>query len=187
MGDDEEIKKATIPHQKLLGLFWWDGPGEDVLGRFAAFAICVKAGRKADVFIRLTGDCPWICPDMIRGVAQLVTSGSADFASTVGWDEPWIDGYDVEAFTRELLLETDAETQRANHREHVTPAMKMIAKRFCVYRGYSPMGTRRWTLDTAEDLAWFRAVAKEIDVTPPNHPTYRELVALEERCPELRR
>jgi len=193
------MKDEVAIRQSLPGasVFSWPGHEEDVLGRFVAFARHLDGGFLFDTFIRLTGDCPWVDVETIKAVAGLVTSGAADFAGTNGWKPPLLDGYDVEAFSRELLLETDAymqdwpKTRLAvfnEYREHLTMPMKMLAQNHWRCSRQPKMGgERRWTLDTPEDLKWFRAVAEEIDVTPPNHPTYRELMELEARCPELRR
>lgn len=190
IGDFAAIKNAMFTE---CNLWAWDGPEDDVLGRFRAFA---NQRLDVDVFIRLTGDCPWVDVETIRAVAGLVTSGAADFADTTGLSSINIDGYDVEAFTRGLLLEAQAEVSRiskglddngAFYREHVTPLIQYLSFEHWLCNRVNNNRRRRWTLDTPEDLEWFRAVAKEIDVTPPNHPTYRELMELEERCPELRR
>ena len=182
-------------------VFGWVGPESDVLGRFAAF---VRERPAITTIVRVTGDCPFIDPATIRTVAHIVESGAADFATTnPAFNEPGIDGYDVEAFTRGLLMEAHSEVggmfgtpyplscdgriefHTNSDREHVTPWMRRNARN--PFLAHRMTDTRhRWTLDTAEDLAWFRRVAAEIDCTPP-HPTYAELLALLERKPELRR
>ncbi len=170
--------------------FMWTGPEEDVLGRFAAVA---EGEPGCDVFIRLTADCPFVDMAGITAVADLVTSGAADYATTnPGTGELRIDGYDAEAFTRELLLAAHDNAITAYDREHVTPWIRRHAKKpWHIYRELpkpdTPLGLSyyRWTLDTPEDLEWFRTVAEEIDVTPPWHPTYEELMALLERRPDL--
>lgn len=180
--------------RNALGLIPWiagsGGPEEDVLSRFAAVA---ESRPDKEVFIRLTADCPFVDVEGIKAVAQLVESGAADYATTnPGAGQLRIDGYDAEAFTRELLLAAHDNAITAYDREHVTPWIWREAKRpWHVYRdmpkedvSFRPL---RWTLDTEEDLAWFRAVAGEIDVTPPLHPTYEELMALLERRPDLMR
>lgn len=187
--------KATV--KEVLGMTHgiegWDGPEGDVLSRFAHVAEMFSSYR---VIVRLTADCPFVDVDGIRAVAGLVESGAADYATTnPGANRLMIDGYDAEAFTRELLMQAHDNAITEYDREHVTPWIQREAKdRWIVERQMPPLlpfalgaPTRplRWTLDTEEDLAWFRAVAEEIDVTPPAHPTYDELMALLERRPDL--
>ena len=177
------------------GVIGWDGPEEDVLGRFAHTAELYSSYR---VIVRLTADCPFVDVEGIKAVAQLVESGTADYATTnpggMGLHaicHLLVDGYDAEAFTRELLMQAHDNAITKYDREHVTPWMWREARSpWIVQRNIpSPDGFgakhHHWTLDTPEDLAWFRAVAEEIDVTPPLHPTYEELMALLERRPDL--
>lgn len=173
--------------------FMWTGPEEDVLGRFAAVA--EDMGPRFTTIVRLTADCPFVDVEGIKAVAQLVESGAADYATTnPGAGQLRIDGYDAEAFTRELLMQAHDNAITAYDREHVTPWIRREAKQpWHVYRDAPTEGgtwdlngrPHRWTLDTQEDLYWFREVADEIDVTPPLHPTYEELMALLERRPDL--
>ena len=171
-------------------LVWgWDGPDEDVLGRFSAFLKRLDPdGVTYSTVIRLTADCPWVDVDTIYAVTNLVHTGVADFASTnETYDQPHWDGYDVEAFSADLLRQAHREAWEPNDREHVTSWMRRNAERPWISSRMARGPRRRWTLDTPEDLEWFRAVAEVIDVTPPNHPTHEELLALERTHPELER
>ena len=168
-----------------VNIFGWQGEEWDVLSRFAAFA---ESRPAVSALIRVTGDCPFIERDTIHAIGSIVTGGVADFATTnPDFGEPVIDGYDCEAFTRELLLEAHANAKSRSDREHVTPWMRRNAKRPWLAHRKTDGTRHRWTLDTADDLAWFRAVAAEINCAPPSHPTYEELTALIARKPELRR
>lgn len=185
---DKDAIRSALPGGALL--WHWPGAEENVLGRFAAFA----RQKNYTAIVRLTSDCPWVDVDTIWKVSGLVEAGYADYASSNdAHGHPWIDGYDVEAFTTELLerAEEEVEFQGANGehmREHVTPLIRQLAVRPWQCTRVTPdRHRRRWTLDTADDLAWFRAVAARIDVTPPVHPTYEELMALEDECPDLHR
>jgi len=182
-------------------VFGWDGPEEDVLGRFRAAIDTTPDNFPVEGIVRLTGDCPWVDISTLSLVAGFLSMGMPDFVTTNAVEgEPTIDGYDVEGFTRELLVEAEDRTSGDNipqallidteamaslksDREHVTPWMRRNAKRPWVVHRLSE--GRRWTLDTPEDLEWFRAVAAEINVQPPEHPTYETLRALEERRPDL--
>ena len=47
---------------------------------------------------------------------------------------------------------------------------------------------RRWTIDTVDDLAWFRRLAGHIELGPANgRPTTAELLAFLRQRPELER
>lgn len=162
----------------------WEGPEDDVLGRIAGVTRWMQG-----VVVRVTADCPWVDVATIKAVGEVVAHGYADFATT---NEqlalPLIDGYDVEAFTAGLLRRANQEAELPGEREHVTPWMRAHARNPFVVRRLPPFVVpRRWTLDTADDLAWMRRVAELVDVTPPHRPSFRELLELEREHPELRR
>ena len=192
--DRERIFEA-VKRPAPWRVFGWDGPEDDVLGRFRAAIDTTPENFPVEGIIRLTGDCPWVDISTLSLVAGFLSMGMPDFVTTNAVEgEPTLDGYDVEAFTRGLLVEAEEATRvPAIHRtvrikkdrEHVTPWMRRNAKRPWVVHRLGPPDGRRWTLDTPEDLEWFRAVAGEINVEPPEHPTYETLRALEERRPDL--
>jgi spore coat polysaccharide biosynthesis protein SpsF (cytidylyltransferase family) len=202
--DRPAIVEALRLPSDSWNIFGWDGPEDDVLGRFVA-ALDAPPFPVGGV-VRVTADCPWVDISTISIVAGFLDTGQPDFVTTNAVEgEPSLDGYDVEGFTRELLVEAaalpqlevmditemgDSEprartTLKIPDREHVTPWMRRNAKRPWVIHRLGPPDGRRWTLDTPEDLEWFRAVAAEINVQPPEHPTYENLRALEERRPDL--
>ena len=158
----------------------WRGSEADVLSRFWGAAI----GAGADYVVRITADCPFVDPRLVLSTLALAISRHS-FART---DPALPRGLDVEAFPLHLLAEAATEATSPSDREHVCPwitrhrVCEMQPAPFAI-----PLGPRlRWTLDTPQDLAWFRQIATEIDVTPP-HPTPEELLALLDRKPELRR
>lgn len=89
----------------------------DVLDRFMA----VANSYPADVYVRVTGDCPLIDPAIVDSVIDHLSEQKLEYART---NLVFPDGLDVEAFTsRELVVA--AESARDNFdREHVTPFMR---------------------------------------------------------------
>lgn len=96
------------------------GPGDenDVLSRYyyAAYA------RRADIIVRVTGDCPLISPELCGVVVAALKSSTADYASNVH-PRSVPKGLDCEAFTFDALryAQRDAEP---HEREHVTTWMR---------------------------------------------------------------
>lgn len=173
----------------------------DVLARFAFCADWYDA----DVIVRITADCPFVQPDHITKVVDalvnpkpLCSTGALlsatwleaaqhpAYASNVHPVRTFPDGLDVEAFTMDALEEWDRTISDPQHREHVTSYVRAFTSWSPGLMLHPSLGNHRWTLDTREDLAWFRRIAAEIDVTPP-HPAMDELLALIERKPELAR
>ena len=150
----------------------FQGPEEDVLSRYYFAA----AAWEADIIVRVTADCPFIDPETIRQVANLCESGVPCVCTY-----RVIHGLDCEAYSREYLEKAYERITDPVVREGMTIAehgAKVTPEHAKDLYGW------RWTLDTPEDLAFFRAVAEKIDVTPP-HPTVAELSALLLKFPSL--
>ncbi len=124
-------------------------PANDVLGRYAAVA-CQFPSH--DVFVRVTGDCPMLDPDLASDVLAEFFSGGHTYWSNL--KDGYVDGTDVEVFTRDRLLEADREAKTPEEREHVTLWMRggeIVTP--------DPV---KLSVDTEEDLERVRAVlAKE--------------------------
>ena len=159
--------------------FGWDGEESDVLGRF--YACAQQYGPQVDTVVRLTADCPFVCTSGISHVEALVDARAAPYA----WTGDQVNGLDAEAFTVPLLRMAHEQATDAHDREHVTPWMKRNVTP-ARYAGFDNLPRYRWTLDTADDLEWCRAIASEIEGTPPD-PDVAQLVDLLERRPDLRR
>jgi spore coat polysaccharide biosynthesis protein SpsF len=162
------------------------GNEDDVLARFAAAVRMFKP----DIVVRLTADCPFVQPDMIERCIKMC--GTVEYASNIFPLRTYPRGLDVEAMHADLLLQADgwAVAQHPDlvgtdnggpptsyDREHVTPWVRRHAKTLRLARHRDNLRKHRWTLDTPEDLAWFRRIAEVVDVTPPN-PTLKQLVTL---------
>ena len=158
------------------------GPEDDVLRRYAEAASVAGAG----VVVRLTADSPFLDPSVIAQLLYLRSLTQADYASNV--DPPrWPDGLDCEAFTATALQTADELARRTVEREHVTPFLRNNRKRFTVATLTCPISglwRERWTLDTAEDLAFLRAVAARL--APDRPPSYVEILRVLDAEPTLR-
>jgi glutamate-1-semialdehyde 2,1-aminomutase len=158
------------------------GQEDDVLGRFAGAAR--QAG--ADTVIRVTADCPLLDPDEAGKVVAAVMGSNVDYACNN--DPPtYPDGLDCEAFTRPALDAAADHARRPSEREHVTLYFRDPANGVRVARLRCPLGdlgSERWTLDTPEDLAFLRAVVRELPDDRP--PRLAEVLDVLDRVPELR-
>jgi len=114
------------------------GPERDVLTRY------VMASMGFDVVMRITADCPLLCPELCNTV--LAALPGYDYASNV---EPrtFPQGFDCEVFTRRALLIADRDSEE---REHVTTFLRSGPfKRTNVENPWKLDG--RVTLDTEDD------------------------------------
>jgi len=135
-----------LEHKLKLPIFGWAGDENDVAGRYRA---CVERYQPKYV-VRITADCPFVPPEHIEAVANLAVA--LDGYVTNVHPRTWPDGTDVQAFPATLL--------RSAQGEHVLDyAIQPEAALTCP----TNLGAKRWTIDTAEDLAWAQAVAAKID------------------------
>lgn len=93
--------------------FVWDGPENDVLGRYAA----ALEAFPCDYVVRLTSDCPFLDSDLIDFV--VAASIGADYGSNV-LELTFPDGMDVEVMSAATLRKLNQVVKNQSDREHVT-------------------------------------------------------------------
>ena len=137
---DTELMRGTvcaylIPNQE-----------QDVLGSY----LYIARSMRADVIVRLTGDCPFLDPQVAGQVVALVADGHAAYATNDNSVTDWADGLDAQAFTI-AALEAAAQYATGTDREHVCPWM---AANRLTRALTAPLAMRhlKWSVDTAKDL-----------------------------------
>lgn len=155
--DKSDDMLAEVVRQNGFDCF--RGSLEDVLSRYAAAA----DRNKADVIVRLTGDCPLVDPDLIDKCLTTLADGMYDYVSNI--DPPsFPNGLDVEAFTGAALHSANSEAQLPADREHVT---SFIRRNKAVFRGANfrscvDLSHLRWTVDHADDLDFVRYLLQSV-------------------------
>lgn len=135
------------------------GPLDDVLARYA-----LAAGEFAtDTFLRLTGDCPLLDPQLIDQVVALKAATGADYASNIDPPE-FADGMDIECFSRNALFQCHAEAVTQPHREHVTLWMREFENGLsrANLQAVSQSQHLRLTVDYPDDLVVVRRIVEEL-------------------------
>ena len=159
-------------------------PSDDVVEQFCAEknTTCVRGDmfdvldrvyqaakqNQADVVVRLTGDCPFIDPEMLDDLVGvfLEVEPQLDFAANRLPMERTIQiGLDAEICTFDALEKAWQDTTDKHHREHVMPYFYENPEIFNIlHLKHDPdYGHMRWTLDTAEDLVMLRKVVDYFD------------------------
>jgi len=131
-----------------------DVRAEDVLGRFAA----VAKNYPADAYMRVTADCPLLAPDLAQAVLTLYRCQPKYVEVPAPY---YLDGFDVEVFSRELLERAEREATDPYDREHVAP---WIQRACGVYKEqFSPPCPRyKLSVDTQEDLDRVRRIMAKV-------------------------
>lgn len=138
------------------------GSLDNVLSRFW------EVGRRtrADVIVRLTGDCPLHDPAVIDRVVSfyLEATGRWDYVSNV-LPPTYPDGLDTELFTFSVLDKAYRQAESAFQLEHVTPWIRNASKesgRLGSVSAPADFSHLRWTLDEPEDYDLIKLVFDEM-------------------------
>ncbi len=175
----ESNNKVLIEHIETLGYRVCVGSESDVLRRYVEAA----EGAKADIVIRVTGDCPLIDPDLVDEFIEKFLNSDVDYLSDE--DPPTFpDGLDTEVFSIEALQQADRDAVSDFEREHVTPYLKKNASirrdRHCAPSNES---SRRWTVDELADLTVVRNVISHF--APSLDFGWREVMDLQNKNSHL--
>lgn len=158
------------------GVTVFRGSENDVLNRYARAA----QSTRADIVVRVTGDCPLIDWVVIDACVENVASENTSFSAT---SPLFADGLDVEAFKSGLLFEADEEASDRFDREHVTPFLRRkIDKEILFVEPDYDAITVRLTLDEPED---FTVVCNVLESFPDHSFSARDINALAKDRPEI--
>ena len=145
-------------HLKDQGISCFRGDEGDVLSRFVE----IKSLTQPDVIVRLTGDCPFVDSTIVDSVVKKLRVQASEYSSNI---EPptFPHGFDVEAFTGDVLEWTQNHTESKRAMEHVTTLMRQTSsiKRVNVNSGLD-YAHIRVTLDNPEDLIVMQNVAARV-------------------------
>jgi spore coat polysaccharide biosynthesis protein SpsF len=148
------------------------GSEQDVLGRF----VSALDAYPAQHVVRITADCPLSDPALIEAVVARHVETGADYTTNT-LPRTFPKGLDVEVATADALRTAAAEAVTGPEREHVMPFLYRRPERFRLanLRNALPLGSERWTVDTADDLAFVRAVCDRLDDV---HFAWRDVLAI---------
>lgn len=170
---------ALVDHVTAMGHVCWRGSENDVLERFLDAA----AAARADVVVRITGDCPLVDPALIDDAVSRFRNADVDYLSNVS-PPTFPDGLDIEVFSFNALKKAASETDAPFDREHVTPYLRESG-RFSQgeMRNSEDLSALRWTVDEPGD---FEVVSNVFDHFAPNiYFSWRQVLDLQNSQPGL--
>jgi spore coat polysaccharide biosynthesis protein SpsF len=137
------------------GVETFRGPLENVYLRFLE----VIQSEVDNYFVRLTGDCPLVMPDIIDELLESFNPEKYDYMSNT-IEPSFPDGLDVEVFTRASFLSLQDLSLTREELEHVTLAFHQNVDIFKLanFSGSLDRSNMRWTVDYPEDLEFVRSV-----------------------------
>jgi spore coat polysaccharide biosynthesis protein SpsF len=135
------------------------GDEQDVLDRYYQAA----QSHRADLVVRITSDCPLIEPEVIDHVVGEFLVTQPDYASST-LERTYPRGLDTEVMSLAALKRAWSEASEPYQRVHVTPYLYQNPGLFRLLSvtHKEDLSQHRWTVDTAEDLAFVREVYRRL-------------------------
>ena len=168
-----------VKHVQKLGFTCEIGSENDVLARY--YKIAKK--YKADVIVRITGDCPLIDASVVDEIVKKFKSIKIDYVSNT-LVPSYPDGLDTEVFTFSSLEKAYHNTDKTYDREHVTPFLKRsnFIKKYN-FKDIDDHSDLRWTVDDIDD---FIAISKVFEYFSPNiYFSWKDVLSLHKNKPEI--
>lgn len=155
---DDDVLEIFAMNQSVS---FFRGSEQDVLQRILGAA----RASKGSLLVQLTGDCPLIDSEIVDDLIKkyLELEPNIDFVSNE-INRSYPIGLDCRVLSVDLLHKINDECESLIHRSHGTTYVYASAEshRFRCLNIEAPVVLRhpdwRWTLDTAEDLVFFRSL-----------------------------
>jgi len=167
-------------HSRQIPVF--QGSENDVLDRYFQAAKYFKA----EVIIRVSGDCPLIDPQVVDKVIEFYLKNypCLQYVSNT-LERTYPRGMDVEVFSFRALEKAASIATRPEEREHVTPYIFQHPELFALGNvvHYPNESHHRWTVDTIEDFQLIKEILENIYPKNPNFSMHDILEAFK-RHPE---
>lgn len=151
---------AIIALGKKLNISTYAGHLTNVLDRYYQAA----KTHKADIVVRITGDCPLTDPDIIDAVIKQHIEEKNTYTSNVE-KTTFPDGLDVEVINFTALEDAWKNASKLSDLEHVTPYIRQqsdIKKgHYLAEHDYS---SYRWTVDEPEDFTFVALIYEKLGI-----------------------
>jgi len=152
---DDDSDNPLVRHLELMNQPYVRGSLNDVLSRY----IKVIDEYESDYFLRITGDCPLVMPEMLDSMILEFEKLGIDYLSNA-LEPTFPDGLDVEIVKTSALRRLNLLATSSTEREHVTLGIYTRPEEFTIknYRHAKDLSSERWTVDYPADLDFVRNV-----------------------------
>jgi glutamate-1-semialdehyde 2,1-aminomutase len=175
----DKLNDPLVEHVSQMGFNVFRGCENNVLERF------YQAAReyKADVVIRITGDCPLIDANLVDGVIENFLNENVDYCSNI-LPPTYPDGLDTEVFSFKALENAYLNAHEKFDQEHVTTFIRFSGN-FSIsnVQNEIDLSALRWTVDEPADLEVIKNI---FDYFKPSiFFSWKEVVELSQKQPHL--
>jgi spore coat polysaccharide biosynthesis protein SpsF (cytidylyltransferase family) len=164
---DAQQDQALVEFARERQIISTRGPADDIVGRMARAA---RAAGSSDALIRVWGDCPFVCADIIERMLERFFAESLDFIHLGTKENRTLPvGLDAEIYRTSWLLDIDQRVADAYLREFPFELVREAGERFRWqrYTPPSPLAPQvNLTVDYPEDLAAAERVYEAIGHHP---------------------
>lgn len=131
----------------------------DVHSRFYEI---IESNPGFEIVVRLTGDCPFVMPDIVDSVVAHLVENNLDYVCNTN-PPTYPDGLDVEAFTSDAFLRMSNLELNSSDLEHVTLKFRTNPEEFALgnIQNNTNLSSHRWTVDYPQDLNFVRGIFKK--------------------------
>lgn len=153
------------------------GSLQNVFSRYQEIAMAIES----KYFLRITADCPLVCPDLIDAMLIKTKNLDIDFCSN-SHEGGIIKGFDLELFSRELILSLKPEQLSLYDLEHVTPVMYKAKKdsiHLVEYELQPYLKHLNLSLDTKCDYEFLQKLEQDYQVSRMSYEEIRTRVLTE--------
>lgn len=158
------------------------GSESDVLSRYVSAAQAFKA----ELVVRLTADCPFICPEVTDRIVRAFCGASPPVHyATNCLRRTYPRGLDAEVIARDTLEAVAAEATSPADLEHVTYFVRRQPQRFrhLSVEDREDRSALRWTLDTLQDFQLLSRMSQALGARVLAS-SYHELLELFDNHPD---
>lgn len=187
--DDIVVATSELPCDDIIvdrcnewGYHVFRGSDSDVLARYYG----ASKQFPADVYVRMTSDCPLLDARYIDGTIGFFLKNNYRYVSNSNDHVPptFPLGVGCEVFTAELLEEDFRNATEDYEHEHVTPYMYWKQDSIGAYSYKENVSKYRITLDTTEDYEVISRIYNAL-YTPGNNFTLEEILVFLKNNPEV--
>jgi len=176
----EEVQNDKLQSVvESLGYQCTRGSENDVLNRFYESAKLLKA----DVVIRITGDCPLVDSTLVDECVRGYQKSEVDYFSNID-PVTYPDGLDIEVMSFASIERANNETDSDFDREHVMPYIRnsdSFSKSSMTH--IEDLSNQRWSVDEPEDLVVITNIFKHF--SPNIHFNWHQVLELKKQQPDL--
>ena len=169
---------AQFLSEKKINFF--RGASNDVLSRIVGASNVYNCSH----IVRITGDCPLICPEIIDKMIELSISKKVDYA----WvHESFAEGADGEIIKANVLKEADEKAILTSEREHVTQYIHNNSNRFSRQPLINDFDDSnfRFVLDNPEDFEVLKKILNYFPREEWDTIKYNEIINYFRANPEI--